>query len=216
MIIILIFLILVVYLIITRTKNIEKFITNISFNRLIPYRKLSNFIDNKKLQKHINNHCNSNTKIIDNNTKIIDNNPKYYIRHYIGIQCLKYNPILYLSKNAHIIENNKFTVFNFLTNHNNYTFNINDYYKQLYSKLNFLFFQLNNQICTDSTHFTILTLDITIGVDKQLYLKEFNYYADNNNHQQNNLENIYNDLYNNQIDNNYIKIYPTQNTYNKF
>jgi hypothetical protein len=216
MIIILIFLILVVYLIITRTKNIEKFITNISFNRLIPYRKLSNFIDNKKLQKHINNHCNSNTKIIDNNTKIIDNNPKYYIRHYIGIQCLKYNPILYLSKNAHIIENNKFTVFNFLTNHNNYTFNINDYYKQLYSKLNFLFFQLNNQICTDSTHFTILTLDITIGVDKQLYLKEFNYYADNNNHQHNNLETIYNDLYNNQIDNNYIKIYPTQNTYNKF
>ena len=86
-----------------------------------------------------------------------------------------------------------------------------EYYKQLYKHLNTLFFNLNKKLCDNTTQFTILSLDIVIR-DGTLYLKEFNYHDDGSFN--NELEDIYDSLYKNQVGNDYIRIYPMVNTYN--
>ena len=131
-------------------------------------------------------------------------------RHFIGVQYLKYNPVIYLSKKAYSIENNNFTPFHYLWNKCNQKIDTHEYYKQLYGHLNTLFYSLNTELCDNTTQFTILSLDIIIR-DTKLYLKKFKYH---NNDTREDIEEIYNDLYNNQIGNNYIKIYPKINTYN--
>ena len=200
-----ILLILLVVLFFFVSSNKEHFTQNITIKRLLPYRKVNELVDNKNLQKNINNLC-GKTDILkqDNN-----NNHIKKIRHYIGIQCLKTNPVIYLSKEAIEIDTNK--PFDFLTNHNKYNLDINNYYHQLYSRINHLFFNLNNKICEVNTKFTILILDIILR-DETVYVDKFSYY----NKEDAIVKRVYNDLYRYQINNNYIKIYPKQNTFNKF
>ena len=197
-------LVIIIYFIYSKK---EGFTNNVVSNRLIPYRRVNEFIDNKRLEKNIRDRCRLEEQ--DKDITINDTSDGLNIRHYIAIQCLKINPIIYLSKEA-FLDGDKEKPFDFIGNHNDYSFSINNYYHQLYSKINWLFFNLNDKLCSDNTEFTVLTLDIIMKGDT-LYLQKFSYF-----NKDSGLEHIYNDLYNNQINNSYIKIYPKQNVYKGF
>ena len=192
--IILILIVILALLTIYKNNKLEHFIDNTSSTRMIPYRNVKNFIDNKNL--------NCPLKVGKNK---LDIEKKHSIRHYIGIQCYKFNRVIYIYKKATLLEDN--TVFDFTINKQYKSIDIDKYYKQLYERVNTLF--LMTEFCNNTTQFTILTMDVILDINNTLYFKEFNYHnKDDPIH-----VDVFSDFTKCDNKNNYIKIYPKENTY---